>query len=473
MKISLKDPIELTSIETPIVMEGSKKSKGKKGYVEKIKYFFLALKYNVFGLENFNDTSLDEFISALNEKDIYYNEKSKEIANSIIKELSYSEKEIDSLVNPTETDIDKLEKASKSILGGLILRKIKNEFDKTDNKEALDAALIEKEYRNANALLGKEVTGIQDESYVDPQKKEIEELVQEITMPIQEETIEPISEIVESIQEVEMPILEEVVESIPELTVPIQEETIEPISEIVAPIQEVEIPIQEEVVESMPELTMPIQEETIEPIPEIVESIQEVEVPIPEEITVPLLEEAIEPIQEETIEPIPEIVVSIQEEPIIEETKIEIPSGESSDTIEEQPIILVTDKHEDNLLSIKTAYASILTPEVQKLLEEILKEDDRFNDEMIKAFSDFTVSKVAGTFADLATENKFTNEKNQKLCQKNYDLQKQNEKLKERNNELEERNNNLRTEMDRAILANIDLTSKYDRYNFSGESKQR
>jgi len=27
--------------------------------------------------------------------------------------------------------------------------------------------------------------------------------------------------------------------------------------------------------------------------------------------------------------------------------------------------------------------------------------------------------------------------------------------------------------MDRAILANIDLTSKYDRYNFSGESKQR
>lgn len=54
-------------------LKGSRKSKGKATFIEKIKYFYYLWKYRIEGLEDFTDDQLDEFINVINARDFKYN----------------------------------------------------------------------------------------------------------------------------------------------------------------------------------------------------------------------------------------------------------------------------------------------------------------------------------------------------------------------------------------------------------------
>lgn len=67
------DGIKLSSLKNAVCrINGSRKSKGKFAFVQKIKYFFLILKYDLVGISRFEGEEINDLIAALNMKAITY-----------------------------------------------------------------------------------------------------------------------------------------------------------------------------------------------------------------------------------------------------------------------------------------------------------------------------------------------------------------------------------------------------------------
>ncbi len=104
------DEIKLSVLEEKKTrISGSRKSKGKFSFVQKIKYFYLRFKYAHFGVESFTDEQLDDFINLLNAREMTYKktvedfEKNKE---EIDKDLADKYERIGSLDSQSYQDLD-------------------------------------------------------------------------------------------------------------------------------------------------------------------------------------------------------------------------------------------------------------------------------------------------------------------------------------------------------------------------------
>ena len=174
-------------------INGNRKSKGKFSFVQKIKYFYLMMKYAYRGVEEFSDSQLDELINLLNLKELTY--------KKAVEDFEKEKEDIDKDLADTYERIGSLDPQKYEDLAG-DQQLLDAASDAIDDKKAIDKQIgkINSELKAYNKIkedatseleareVEREVSAQEIQDEINAAKEKIEE------QPVEEPTVEPVQE---------------------------------------------------------------------------------------------------------------------------------------------------------------------------------------------------------------------------------------------------------------------------------------